>query len=465
MRRPLVLTLVLCLVVSLAVRCQKTEETAAPAAATSSTATSAPKPPRLCKTATSDCNPGVSQCVTGPITSAQATIPTEICLAPHGEAGDPTQFFVDVYSWNAFLALNWPAATKNCAADTTKSILDVTSGDGTYVVWQTYMPSEKVFVNPGTDKPAAWCNGNGLAAGPRRVFAIEAKATSEAKTLGGPFVAISEPGGNVLQAKGGVLTDQSKRWVRYERLMNRTEYDYIVPNLWSGPQLQALEVAGTDISLPEGTIEIKSAWKVLTPEEIGQATYFTTEAIVCNTPDGERTPCDDKPVKLGLVGLHIVQQVSPNGTLFWSTFEHVKNEEVFSDPTSTSPQNTNLAKAPYVELDANCKGINTPTQVKRVTPIQASAELNAYYQGLLGGSVFANYQLISTQWTGGASMGTPANVANIVLETYVQNPPETRPTGCMMCHFRSRTIIPEQDGGHSFFFLEARFATMKPIKK
>src|SRR4051795_11714405 len=75
-----------------------------------------------------------------------------------------------------------------------------------------------------------------------------------------------------------------------------------------------------------------------------------------------------------------------------------------------------------MELDPDGKPHNIAVQIKRVNNIQASPALNAYYQGLLGNSVFKYYQLISTQWqTGGAPQGTPANVANEVIETYVQS--------------------------------------------
>ena len=466
MARSFFRSLLVCLVVLGAVVCKKTTEQPEGAAPPRAEAVATVTQPTMCAESVKDCN-GLSPCAPSPITSAQATIPAEPCTF-QGEGGPKTQNFVDIYSWNLFLALNWPAATANCAADTSKSIVNVKSGDGTYVVWQTYMPGENVFVNPGYQTPAAWCSGNALAAGAQRVFNNEAKATSAAKNLGGHFLKIAEPGGDVLQASGDVVTDQSQRWLRYEKLMNQTEYDYIVPDRWNAVQLQAMMDNNQPIQIPQGSIEVKAAWKVLTPEEISGNTYFTTQGIVCNTPDGQRTPCNEKPVTMGLVGLHLVQQTSNGGTMFWSTFEHKANDTVFFDPTSTAPVNTDFAQKPFTELDANCKGINQPTQIKRVTPVPASPELNGYYQQLLAGSVFANYQLISTQWaTGFGPSFTPPNVANITLETYVQDISSGNATGCFACHYKATSNIKNasgqlQDSNHSFFFLEAQFATMKP---
>jgi hypothetical protein len=436
-------------------------------AATNPVAPHAVVQPPMCGQSAKDCN-GLSPCAPSPITSAQTKIPAQPCTF-QGEGGPKTQSFVDIYSWNLFLALNWPAATGNCSADASKSIVNVKSGDGTYTVWQTYMSSDNVFVNPGTQKPAAWCSGNGLAAGPRRLFDHEAKAVPAAKALGGPFLKISEPGGDVLQASGDVVTDQSGRWLRYERLMNKVEYDYITSGHWNAVQLQAMANANPPqpIKIPQGSIEVKSAWKVLTQAEINSKRYFTTKGIVCNTPAGQKTPCDDQPVTMGLVGLHLVQQTSNGGTMFWSTFEQVDNDKVFFNPSSNSPANTDLAKQPYTELDKTCKPVNLPTQIKRVTPIPAAPDLNAYYQQLLGSSVFANYRLISTQWTTGfGPTTTPPHVANITMETYVQGISTGNATGCFACHLNATSNIKNakgqfQDSNHSFLFLQAQFATMK----
>ena len=455
MARSFFRSLLVCLIVLGVVVCKKTTEQPEGATPPRGEPVATVSQPAMCAESVQDCN-GLSPCAPSPITSAQATIPAQPCTF-QGEGGPKTQNFVDIYAWNLFLALNWPASTANCAADTTKSIVNVASGDETYVVWQTYMPSDKVFVNPANQQPAAWCSGNDLAAGARRVFDDEAKAVPAAKTLGGAFLSISEPGGDVLQAKGGVVTDQSQRWLRYEKLMNEVEYDYIVPDRWNEAQLQVMATAQQAIQIPQGAIEVKASWKVLTPSEISGNTYFTTQAIVCNTPDGERTPCNEKPVTLGLVGLHLVQQTSNGGTMFWSTFEHNANDTVFFDPTSTAATNSDFATQPYTELDANCKGVNQPTQIKRLTPVPASPELNAYYQQLLGSSVFANYRLISTQWaTGFGPSFTPPNVANITLETYAQNQTSGNATGCFACHYKATTKIAGQDSNHSFFFLEAQ---------
>ena len=156
--------------------------------------------------------------------------------------------------------------------------------------------------------------------------------------------------------------------------------------------------------------------------------------------------------------------------MFWATFEHRDNDTVFFNPKSTNKPNTNMAKTPYVELDEHCNGINEPTEIKRETPIPANSDLNKYYHDLLGDSVFSNYELVSTQWaTGVANGGTPNDVANITLETYVQKlsvdiEHGQKATGCFACHINAKTRVPDQNANHSFLFREAKYATMPPKK-
>jgi len=390
-----------------------------------------------------------STCPTS-ITSAQATLPLDACPF-EGES----QSAVDTFSWNEFIALNWPATTA-CAADSSKSILGITSNNQGPVVWQTQMSSDNVFVAP--DKtPASWCSGDALAAlfakqphpmlHPAKSVATEGKLETLAST-------ISQP--TAVQAVGGVVTDQGGRWLRYERLMNQPELDAIVSNKWY--QLSVLNSIPS-LTLPIGSLELKSAWKILTPAEIKAGRYYTTTATVYNTPDDAPSP-GANPVTLGLVGLHIIQKTPHQAGFFWSTFEQVDNDRVFFNPHSNAAINTQTAKKPYTELMANGAPVNAPVQIKRVNKIAANPGLNAYYQNLLKGSVFANYRLVSTQWqTGGAPQGTPPNVANIVIETYVQTVStkgKNPATGCLACHNTATAANGKTLTDKSFLFLEAK---------
>jgi hypothetical protein len=385
------------------------------------------------------------------ITAAQATLPTDACPR-FGEF----QSGVDVFSWNEFIALNWPA-TSACGADSTKTILDIKGNNQGPVVWQTLMTSDNVFVAPG-QTPAAWCTGDALAAlfeKKPRPMGTTSKSVP-VHNLQSLTQAVAQPTG--VQAVGGVVTDQNQRWLRYEKLMNQIEYQAIVNNNW----YQASVLNGlASITLPTGSLELKSSWKILSPQEIAGGRYYTTTATVFNTPGPNPAPSPGaNPVTLGLVGLHIIQKTPSQQGFFWSTFEQVDNDKVFFNPASNAPLNTQTATQPYTELMQNGTPVNAAVQIKRLNKIPADPLLNAYYQKLLAGSVFANYRLVSTQWqTGGAKQGTPAYVANIVIETYVQQVAnKTKPpsTGCLACHIDATAKNNKTTTDHSFLFLEAQ---------
>jgi len=401
------------------------------------------------------CNGGTgcpgSTCPTS-IAAAQATLPADACPR-FGEF----QSAVDVFSWNEFIALNWPATT-SCTADTTKSILNVKSGNDGPVVWQTLASSDNMFVAPG-QSPAAWCTGDALSAlfaKRPRLMGTTSKSVS-VHNLRALAQAVSQPTG--VQAVGGVVTDQSQRWLRYEKLMNQIEYQAVVNNNWY--RLSVINGLPS-ITLPTGSLELKSAWKILSQQEIAGGKYYTTVATVFNTPGPNPAPSPgSNPVTLGLVGLHIIHKTPGQQGFFWSTFEQVDNEKAFFNPNSKAPINTQTATQP-TELMQNGTPINAPVQIKRMNKIPADPNLTSYYQKLLAGSVFANYRLISTQWqTGGAPQGTPANVGNIVIETYVQqvsSQGKTRnpATGCLACHINATAANNTTTTDHSFMFLEAQ---------
>jgi len=398
------------------------------------------------------------------VTPELATIPEG--LPPGAEVAN-TNF--DFVSWETFVALNWPANTKTCGADLTKTIL---SGQGP-VVWETYLTDSDVFVkNPKTSKPAPWCGGApgmlGLSAqaqklskdtGVTRIFSLLSKFSPKLTA-----------GIHGIQEVGGALTDKNGRFVRYEIRMNQDEYNYILKtNLWN-----KAGQAGKTIAFPEGqtsfgpvgAMEIKAAWKVLGAGD-DPTKFYTIQGIVFNNSAGAKSP-GKNPVTLGLVGLHILHKAKGQGKWLWSTFEQNDNLTSFSYPNGKA--NVQTAKQPYTELDPTGKPINLPVNVVRINPIEnAATEMNAGYQKLLAGSVWANYSLVATQWAGNlGGLPKPPYMANTVIETYTQGPkppsdgpipypsPGYQPfspsasSSCMKCHSVAKTA---QNTNADFSFL------------
>ena len=216
-----------------------------------------------------------------------------------------------------------------------------------------------------------------------------------------------------------------------------------------------------------------------------------TRAIVFNDDNQSPSP-GINPVTLGLVGLHIAHKTKSQQSWIWSTFEHVDNlkpppgspfgaKASFNNsgcPPATCPPNVQTAAKPYTELDQNGKPINKPVQVVRINPVGDSNadQLNAIFQSLLKGSVWANYKLITTQWIGElGTMPKPAFMANMTLETFIQlpKPPSDGPvpypspgynpfapgvasSSCMKCHSVATTASGKAKGDFSFILGEAQ---------
>lgn len=387
------------------------------------------------------------------IDKAAATPPVSACPDDGGEA----QGGVDVLSWNMFIAINWPADTSTCKANTGKSIMDVNADFDGKLLWETWLSDSDIFVSSG--KPADWCSPS--ANGSRQLQL--SKANPHIKQM----IKNSALGDSILEAVDGVLTDQNGRFVRYEVLVNDVEYQYIVKhNLWNKAGQTAYTSKNT-VNFTDGSIELKLAWKVLDQDEINSKTFYMTRGTVYNDAEGSKSP-GKNPVTLGLVGFHLVYKDPKHGHL-WATFEHVQNApdsasakgdfSFYNSNCKTADKcasNTQYAKKPYTELDKNGKPLNTPTQVVRVNPIDTNdhgvAALNSYYQGLLKGSVFANYQLVGTQWSVGFALnGKPAILANTTMETYNQ-----KTSSCIVCHRNATTAGGGKPADFSFIMGDAQ---------
>ncbi len=154
------------------------------------------------------------------------------------------------------------------------------------------------------------------------------------------------------------------------------------------------------------------------------------------------------------MGFHIGTKVKGNPQWIWSTFEQVDNV-----PTQNQPAEKKHYSF-YKPNCSHCTAVNLPpprpwnpatphtypSQIERVIPISpATKALNARYQAALRKiavtSVWANYQLISTQWPTDANSSTdptgipaPTYLANTTLESYIQGDTRQTSSSCIQCH-------------------------------
>jgi hypothetical protein len=393
-------------------------------------------------------------------------IPGDVNVTATTVSIDTFQPDFDVYSWNTFIALNWPPGPDG-NADPSKKIGQ--NGDND-TVWEHYRDVSDIFL-PGGAKPT-W---NGPVPVPPACTTLNngnlEVITQIGKNLLTPAVvsAMSQP------FNTGPLIDQKGVFTRYQILVNKTMFDYILANtLYSKDGQKAFtppvnftsgSIDSNGKTLLEGAIMVKTAWKVIAATDKAR---FHSQDVLIYTPASENPKypavCTMKTV--GLVGMHIGHKTQSAPQWLWSTFEHVDNV-----PTDADVKSGKL-KAKYNYYNPKCKTCKPnevpprpwdPTkisafhsQIVRMNqfnlPIYASSAgaRNADAQKLLLGvskkSVWTNYQLVSTMWPTDPKQpfGAPAPtfLANTTLETYIQGTVPNVSSNCIECHNNATMTVP-----------------------
>lgn len=360
------------------------------------------------------------------------------------------QRMFDCFSWRSFVALSWPGRwDRRGEPDTGRAFGDF-AGPEAPAVWQTYRATWEVFQpdrGPGWVPPSQFngprpaprglncpADAAGLLAVTRPVLTMISKSR-----VGGRDGDVGNETGQAFAGQFGSLADRNGRLVRYEVALNAAEFAYLVNNGFArNSSLTPAGPRGVDVSFPDGSVEIKAAWKELCVDRgcivrDDPARYFTRPVLIY---DEARGACEPEPRLMGLIGLHIAQKTARAPQWIWSTFEQIDNvppvagDEVavttaaarFNDPScrqeadfcfwrpflagkglNPSPccPNVTLNRFPvfgFFEPD----GRPTPNQLTRLDPIQGSG-LNQRFQQLFSGTALAStpfryYVLVSTQW-------------------------------------------------------------------
>lgn len=390
------------------------------------------------------------------------TLPADVTVDGNQPIDLPTlQKDFDVFSWNSFIAVSWPPGPDGTGDPDQKPGAGPTGDNPT--VWETYKDVSTVFL-PGGQKPV-WDAPPAIPAVCRTAFQPGMKVLAQIGKTPGLLDETTEP------FDTGPLVDLNRAFTRFEIVVNREMFDYIVANqLYSQAGQQAFKgtvqfPCGGAAGAGVGAVMIKAAWKVL-GEGDDPSRFHTSKALVY-TPATANPPVQESCVAqtVGLVGLHIGHKTESAPQWIWSTFEQVDNV-----PTEAEVQGGTL-KAHYNYFDPACKdcAVNQapprpwipnlkttpPSQVVRVDTLPDFARNSAQQQnqtalGLLQGvnqkSVWQFYQLISTQWptdpgsncvaSPTAPLGNPAPqfLANTTLETYIQGQTPNVSSSCIGCH-------------------------------
>jgi len=420
--------------------------------------------------------PGFPQGMPTPVVSGN--IPQQVVIGTSATTPLDARPFFDYFSWESFIALNWPASSsRGVPSDPNNPSVFLSAPNGTAVVWGTYKDSFDLF-GQKDQRPSPWNS-------PTSPVSPCPGGTTNQKTL--IFTTKGDtPLMQTKQAFSFPLVDQRSNYVYFDIRYDEAEYNFIRgqdtdPNSWLYllKNLAPKENTPTGVQMPMttpsalGSIMIKAAWRISTPNDDPKR-FYTVSALIY---DPQKQTCS--PATVLLVGLHIAHKIDPFPEWVWSTFEQVDNVPPDPDvsPKPTPPPNgysfNNGTNNPPTPNGYNYKpplpvpGQPTPTpspvQVTRVnaipnTPTGASTrDVNTYYQSLLKGTVWQYYQLVVTQWPGSpnnfklmqnggvypqnAGAAFPANGAvNTTMETYFQTQNDAAGAGgnsCMSCHYRA----------------------------
>lgn len=374
----------------------------------------------------------------------------------------------DIYSWNTFIALNWPPGPDG-NGDPNKTIGQ--NGDND-TVWEHYRNVDNVFL-PGGAKPTY--NGPGTVPTQCKAsYKPGMKIITQVGKTPTVLTAFSQP------FNTGPIIDQNGNYTRFEILVNKPMFDYILQNTLYSKAGQkvfsgAVKFPCGVLNGPEGAIMVKAAWKVIDPADKAR---FHSQTVLVYSPASQnpKYPASCSTKTMGLVGLHVGHKTTSASQWLWSTFEHVDNVPTEADVASGK------LKAKYNYYDPKCPASKCPpnqvpprpwiptqvsafhSQIVRMNmfkgnefAFESAAARNADALKLLLGvsssSVWQNYELISTMWptntgqcqaTPGDPLGTPAPnfLANTTLETYIQGMVPNVSSNCIECHNNATMTTP-----------------------
>jgi hypothetical protein len=398
----------------------------------------------------------------------------------------PEQFrpYFDWFSWESFIALNWPASANgrgNPNQPNTPSVFTSMTNTST-VTWNTYKANWELY-NQYDKRPSPWNDWKSpyAPAGCPQAKPTDTQLVMVTKgdtELSDNITAFSFP-----------LVDQNRNYVFFEVTYNEAYYDFVrgddgKPASWLYYS-KNLPTDYTVVSLPPNSastnnaIMVKAAWRNLSPLPASQRSrYYTVNAWVYN---GTTKQCTQQP--MGLVGFHIAQKTTTFPEWIWSTFEQVDNvppkagntPSSFNNGTDVPPTGTQgFANRPQYNTPGQLPPNPTPTQVNRINPIPTTPTgastvdvNNTFHNALPKTSVWQNYQLVVTQWpttatpfkpgadrgvypSGAGSPFPVSGAVNVTLETYFQTTTQAQGAfgnSCIQCHYNANSGLRDFSWG------------------
>lgn len=402
-------------------------------------------------------------------------VPMEFTVGYPGVLDSLHQTPFDIFSWQSFVALNWPADEKGNPIPG-----KFTDHPTNKRVWEYYLDASEIF-SAGENGSLMMLLSQSHTAD-KKVFHMMSKSPHALN-----------PDGSFAEADGNPLIDRNLNFAVFEERINPDEVNYIRSHHMT---TKAGIIQNAPVDLPEGdaknvgAIEIKSSWRILDPEQGDDTSrYYHRHAVIYVAADNSSTGKEMLiDAIVGLVGMHIVHKTERFPDMVWSTFEHIdnvpeNNEEAQRDLNKrysfynqnclTCPVNTPpvahpgdsgnflwAAQPPYAEaygtvVRGEGKGDAFGTQVQRTYPIYwATQYVNQAWRSKLKGTVWENYILIGSQWRRKAdtppflNTDIPDKLGNATMETYK---PAT--SSCLTCHAAAKVVYNKDTVPTDFSFL------------
>jgi hypothetical protein len=326
------------------------------------------------------------------------TVPADI----PGGAQAATLQDAAVFAWQEFIALNWPAIAQTGAAgdretpDTTKRFGEVDPTLGTPLVWETFR--HKVEIYPGTGIPHGGANYDAL---PQYIYNPGYVHTNDGQVQPCAGADPNTPWNN-LDEKSEIGLDQifagaapgepfPGQQILFQAKANRVEYNYVFQNGWyaagSAPTAATITYLQTNqqspppgstdlVSFPNGTIELKAAWRQLTAAELASGRFHT--ATVRFYQQLTNYPCY-QDAEWGLVALHIIQKTPTAPYFIYATFGQADNLLTEAGTPVEDEDGNLIASQTATPLDPLITSQNavsvspppTPSSVQTLTPAEA----------------------------------------------------------------------------------------------
>lgn len=351
------------------------------------------------------------------------------------------------FAWQEFLALNWKSSygtdSLKAEPDTSWSFTNVNDPNPEIVVWETYAHRSEL-------SPYYY---------PMRPFDSLCKYSYQyAPTPGTPMSSYallhnldetSEIGSCNLAAFANTTNQYTdSQMVRYQAKVNRIEYDYIRNTF---PTYDSLKTAvartkayydvkfdGRDtvidsnslLNLPFGSVEVKTAWRLLGPQDSVQK-FFRRNVITYSAQPTSGSTFTYTNKVYGLIGIHIIHKTQNHPSFVFATWEHVGVE------------NDNMR---YVLLNsgnpqADSLGYMVPIR-NPILPITDMATQYVHKNLLSPTSVWQNYRLVGVQGTPNSSTSTP----NFFLANYVIE------SDSLLARFHGSGFASPFDQGNNVFY-------------